>query len=66
MKEGVWEGKGHCTHLRLTADEEVIEGFVHIRRKMNFYSWILVAHDVGVGACHTRVEREKVWRRGSP
>ena len=35
VKEGVWEGKGHWTHLRVATDEEVIEGFVHIRRKLN-------------------------------
>ena len=37
------------------------ECLVTIRRKMNSYSWILVAHDVGV-----RVERDKLARRGSP
>ena len=35
VKEGVWEGKGHWTHLRVATDEEAIEGFVYIRRKMN-------------------------------
>ena len=35
VKEGVWEGKGHWTHLRVATDEEVIEGFVQIQVKMN-------------------------------
>ena len=31
VKEGAWEGKGHWTYLRLTADEEDPEKFEEIR-----------------------------------
>ena len=64
--EGVWEGGWHWAYLRLTTDEEDVECLVTIRRKMNSYSWIRVAHDVGVGACHTRVERGFIANMGSP
>ena len=35
VKEGAWEGKGHWTYLRLTADEEEPEKIEEIRRKMS-------------------------------
>ena len=35
VKEGAWEGKGHWTYLRLTADEEDPEKIEEIRRKMS-------------------------------